>query len=222
MPLPCVRWGYNPRRQGLCSGRDSVWAFPVAPGLEAERTAAGLAQSGAAQALHPPLPALPLQKVTQAVGVIREHPRARARRGAGEGASLPSRALLRGLVGAGPETQPDLTSPGGSSTRPGVPRSAAVCWSFHGIPGPCRDAFLRLESAECVLSLPSGWGCPEGVALFPCQITSIRRQGHASTPNFWLRGGWDCIISILPEMGHEMLLLEQASRLPSLPPFFFF
>lgn len=121
MPLPCVRWGYSPRRQGLCSGRGSGRAFPVAPGLEAERTAPGLEQTGAAQALPPPWPALPLQKVTQAVGVLREHPRARARRGAGEGASLPSRALLRGLVGAGPDTQPDFTSPGGSSTWPGVP-----------------------------------------------------------------------------------------------------
>lgn len=102
------------------------------------------------------------------------------------------------------------------------PRSAGACWTFHGTPGPRHDAFLRLESAERLLFLPSGWGCPEGVALSPCQITGVRRQGHASTLNFSLRGGWDCVISIQPEMGHETLILEQASRLPSLPPFFFF
>ena len=51
-------------------------------------------QTGAVQAPPPPLPALPLQKVTQTVGMLREHPWMKARRSMDEGASLPSRAPL--------------------------------------------------------------------------------------------------------------------------------
>ena len=108
-------------RSGLCCG-------PRAGGRGLLR---GWSQTGAVQAPPPPLPALPLQKVTRTVGMLREHPWVKARRSMDEGASLPSRAPLRGLVGAGPDTQPDFISPGGSSPRQGVPE---VCRGVLDLP----------------------------------------------------------------------------------------
>lgn len=140
----------------------------------------------------PPLPALPLQQVTQAVGVLCVHLRARARRGTEEGASLPLRDLLRGLVG-------QQHASGGA--RPWTPsqtlllgvacpycqeclRSAGVGGLSDGTdvtPGLCRDAFLRRESPECgfVSAIPLGLSRRRG-PVFPRILPAS--AGRATPP----------------------------------------
>lgn len=73
LPFPCVRGAVTPGDrvmlwQGLRSG------LPCGPRAGGRGLLRGWSQTGAVQAPPPPLPALPPQKVAQAVGMLREHP----------------------------------------------------------------------------------------------------------------------------------------------------